>query len=62
MKTGLLLDSAENTLTRSHGKTEVVSFLRKMKRLTLEIPPDVPITDKVEIRCMCQENDGALEQ
>ena len=62
MKTGLLPDSVENTLTRAHGKTEVVSLLQKMKQLTMEIPPDVPNADMVEIRCACQENDGVLEQ
>ena len=29
MKTGLLPDSVENTLTRAHGKTEVVSLLHR---------------------------------
>ena len=59
---GLLPDSVENTLTRAHGKTEVVSLLQKMKQLTLEIPPDVPNADMVENRCARQENDGVLEQ
>ena len=62
MKTGLLPDSVENTLTRAHGKTEVVSLLQKLKELTLEIPPDVSNADMVEIRCACQKIDGVLEQ
>ena len=63
IKTGLLpvSVSVENTLTRAHGKTEVVSLLHMIKQLTLEIPPDVPNTDMVEIRCACQENDGAVD-
>ena len=52
---GLLPDSVENTLTRAHGKPEVVSLLQKMKKL------DALHAEKVKIRCACQENDGALE-